>query len=91
MSSSPVLTDKVGDALRSIFTRRNLIAWWLAGLMTAIGAMTISPILAYLWPTGGAQVTTKIKVLIGSSLSKLEDDAMCPCASTRRPAWPSPC
>ena len=68
------MAEKAGDALRSNFTRRTFIAWGLGGLLTAIGAMVLPPILIYLWPNGSAQAKTKVTVRLSNALSKLEDD-----------------
>ncbi|MGH7867561.1 MAG: hypothetical protein ACREP9_07990, partial [Candidatus Dormibacteraceae bacterium] len=60
-----------GEAQRP--TRRNFVVWYLGGLLAAMTAALLAPLLVYLWPTGSQVKATDVKVTIPQPLDELAE------------------
>ncbi len=54
-------------------TRRNFIVWYLGGLLTALVAAVIAPILVYIWPPAGQTKQQVINLTLSTALDEIKE------------------
>lgn len=72
--ASEVTPRSDAEGLRRPITRRNFIVWYLSGLLTAIVAAIVLPILIYLYPPAGQTTTTDVPVTLDKAPNDLANE-----------------
>jgi len=52
-------------------TRRNFIVWYLAGLLTAVGAAIVAPLLVFIYPPQGQTQTRDVTITLDKAVNDL--------------------
>jgi Rieske Fe-S protein len=53
-------------------TRRNFIVWYLGGLLGAMTAAALAPLLVFLWPSGSKVKATQVPITLSKPLDQLQ-------------------
>lgn len=61
-----------GEPVRPV-TRRNFIAWYLAGLLTAAGAAVVAPLVIFLYPPAGSSKPRPLTIKLDRALDQVQE------------------
>jgi menaquinol-cytochrome c reductase iron-sulfur subunit len=66
-------TVGTGGAGRPV-TRRNFIVWYLGGLLGAMTAAALAPLLVFLWPSGSKVKPAQVPITLSKPLDQLQEN-----------------